>query len=126
MTNTHPLDALAAVECTHDRHKTMCAPCAADAVRPEMERLNAEGKRLFARINEEIAGHRATLNTAVEQRERADQAEASIARVHDVHYSITREGKEWCNACSSITGHHYMPYPCPTIRALNEPEGDQP
>lgn len=68
----------------------------------------------------------ATCRALEKHRKRADQAEASIARVHDVHYSITREGKQWCNACSSITGHHYMPHPCPTIRALNEPaqQGD--
>jgi hypothetical protein len=35
----HPLDALAEVDCPHTRHHAMCAQCAADAVRPELERL---------------------------------------------------------------------------------------
>lgn len=35
----YPLDALAEVDCNHTRHYTMCTQCAADAMRPELERL---------------------------------------------------------------------------------------
>lgn len=42
----HPLDALINVECGHTRHQSMCLQCAADAMRPEVERLRAEWDRL--------------------------------------------------------------------------------
>lgn len=38
-TGRHPLEALVEAECTHERHRWLCLNCAADAMRPEIERL---------------------------------------------------------------------------------------
>lgn len=41
-TDRDPLDAIADVACPHVHHHAMCAPCAADAIRPELEHLRTE------------------------------------------------------------------------------------
>lgn len=60
---------------------------------------------------------------------RAEQLEAAIARVRDLHQSVQHMGQIWCGECSvrRRTGPKteewvaFIPHPCATIRALNEP-----
>lgn len=107
----NPLDVLAKVECPHARHLSMCTPCAADAVRPELERLRAEADRLDQLLIDERAvtreqqlraqkaeadlervnrGNRMINLSARDQRHRADRAERDLQQLRGEHEVLTR------------------------------------
>lgn len=54
------------------------------------------------------------LDSCIRETERAERAEAALARVRALHSN----GYGLCDEC---TGSHGVPWPCPTIRALDQP-----
>ncbi|KOV86086.1 MULTISPECIES: hypothetical protein [unclassified Streptomyces] len=58
--------------------------------------------------------HKRARQSAADQRQRAKRAEAAITRVRDLH-------REEYGLCDECTGSHGVPWPCPTIQALDQP-----
>lgn len=65
------------------------------------------------------------------EKQRADQAEADIAAVRDRvrahHQPITGDGGPYCQTCTQEDRQPppigwWVPYPCPTVAALDTPE----
>ena len=61
---------------------------------------------------------------AIHQTARAEQAEAQVRRVRELHKPCeTFLGRAVCERCNSITGNP-ISYPCNTIKALNGENND--
>ncbi|MFD8234031.1 hypothetical protein ACFV20_19385 [Streptomyces sp. NPDC059696] len=54
---------------------------------------------------------------AIDLTRRAELAEAAVARVRALHY----QDGDYCAICTTDFGRLSAPWPCPTIRALDEP-----
>lgn len=84
---------------------------------------NAELDQLYARIAEyenTITWHTTCtscariLDSSIRETERAEKAEAAIARVRVLH-------REAYGCCEECTNSHAVLWPCPTIQALDTP-----
>lgn len=87
----------------------------ADAAEKELQETRADRDRLLGGIAEHTRTHRVDAAESAHaeserQRDRADAAEAAIARVRELHVGLTIDGL--CRRCGCKT-------PCPTLRALD-------
>jgi hypothetical protein len=98
-------------------------PTASSITDQQLDDLYAEVERMKLLIAaSESDGHAVRMaaqyaEKAIENGERAEQAEAAIARVRALHY---QDGAH-CAVCTEDFGRLNADWPCPTIRALDEP-----
>ncbi|MFF3730423.1 hypothetical protein ACFYXM_08920 [Streptomyces sp. NPDC002476] len=61
---------------------------------------------------------------SLDAQQRAEQVEAALARVRDLHAPVDHRGRTICADCSGYglgsTDNVPVPYPCSTVRALDE------
>lgn len=113
----------------------------AEQAEAERDELRGEITTALARLAD-MAKSRAEQDGAelVRLRERAEQAEAAIARVRALHRPVEGLGygpddddtpgaygdiAQVCSSCGT-SGEHGVRWPCPTIAALNPPKETQP
>jgi hypothetical protein len=88
---------------------------AAPEKRPTLDQMNSDDlDALHERAEKAEADANHTADLVADTVQRAERAEAAIARVRALHVN----GYGLCDEC---TGSHGAPWPCPTIRALDEP-----
>jgi hypothetical protein len=73
--------------------------------------------QLHARLDEYRASRRRWMEAAYQDRAAANDAHAVIARVRALHY----QDGAYCATCTEDFGRLNADWPCPTIRALDEP-----
>lgn len=92
MRDRDPLDVIADVACPHVHHHAMCAPCAADAIRPELDRavLVRNAANAMAGVQKRRADR---------LRKELEHAKAALAR--------DNEGiRLWMLTCAEATERH--------------------
>jgi len=91
----------------------------------ELAEVQAERDALAAQLadlREQWINHRDDVKSR--HRNRADRAEASLAKVRELHQPVSAR-EQFCMACSQEEKQPdpvgwWVPWPCPTIRALPE------
>jgi hypothetical protein len=119
--------APAATEATESAPWPQLEARAFNAVQPALQAAGAwlpmsvrraVAKAVLAAVQPHLAGHyQHAVDAAVAAEQRANQAAAAIARVRALH---TKDG-DHCAICTEDFGRLSAPWPCPTIRALDDP-----
>lgn len=111
------IGAALTTSCSEHSHCDRMGPAVWEVIRPEIARrdFEIEKAREAAAIAHDIATDRRCL--AREAVHRAEQAEAAIARVREIHPRESTGFQDVCGVCINERDDS-MPWPCPTIAAL--------